>query len=102
MAASPRDSAARLADTQLVKEVAGFVIRSPPRERRCLLHRHRESVDVYCTGLTTDAVLLPQVVVGDRMAAVVAMSTVPGFPGVSRVRIRVPSDIATGIGCPCG
>ena len=58
------------------------------------------SVDVYRTGLTTDAVLLPQVAVGDRMAAVVTMSTVPGSPGVSRVRVRVPSDIAPGSAVP--
>jgi uncharacterized protein (TIGR03437 family) len=58
------------------------------------------SVDVYRTGLTTDAVLLPQVAVGDRMAAVVAMSPVPGSSGVSRVRIRVPSDIAPGSAVP--
>jgi galactose oxidase-like protein len=55
-----------------------------------------ENVDIYCTGLPTDSVLLPQVAIGGRIAALVGVSTVPGLAGASEVRVRVPSGIAGG------
>jgi galactose oxidase-like protein len=59
-----------------------------------------ESVDIYCTGLSTDSVLLPQVVIGGRIAALVGVSTVPGASGVNQVRVRVPTGIAGGPAVP--
>ena len=59
-----------------------------------------ESVDIYCTGLTTGSVIAPRVAIGGRLAAVLAMSTVPGAPDVNQVRVRVPSGIAPGPAVP--
>jgi hypothetical protein len=54
-----------------------------------------ESVDIYSTGLPV-GVLPPQVVIGGRVAALLAVSSVPGMAGVSQVRVRVPSGVAVG------
>jgi hypothetical protein len=59
-----------------------------------------ESVDIYWTGLTTASVILLQVAIGGRMAAVLAISNVPGIAGVSQVRVRLPSGIAAGPAVP--
>lgn len=55
-----------------------------------------ENVDIYCTGLTTASAIPPQVAIGGRVAAVVAISNVAGVAGVNQVRVRVPSGIARG------
>jgi uncharacterized protein (TIGR03437 family) len=55
-----------------------------------------ESVDVYCTGLPIDRALPPQVVIGGRIAVLLAISTVLGSAGVTEVSVRVPSGIAPG------
>ena len=55
-----------------------------------------ESIDIYCTGLTAGAVISPQVVIGGRMAALLAIDTVPGAAGVNQLRVRVPTGIAPG------
>ena len=55
-----------------------------------------DSVDIYCTGLATADVLPPQVAIGGRMAALLAVSTVPIAPGVTQVRVRVPTGITPG------
>jgi Galactose oxidase, central domain len=55
-----------------------------------------ESVDIYCIGLTSGSMISPQVAIGGRMAALVAVSKVPGIAGVDQVRVRVPSGIAPG------
>jgi Galactose oxidase, central domain len=54
-----------------------------------------ESVDIYCTGLAA-GVIPPQVAIGGRMAALLAVGTVPGTPGVNQVRVRVPTGITPG------
>jgi len=55
-----------------------------------------ESVDIYCTGLAAGGVIPPQVAIGGRMVAVLAVGTVPVAPGVDQVRIRIPSGVAPG------
>jgi hypothetical protein len=55
-----------------------------------------ESVDIYCTGLTAGGLIPPQIVIGGRMAALLAIDMVPGAPGVNQVRVRVPVGITPG------
>jgi hypothetical protein len=55
-----------------------------------------ESVDIYCTGLAAGGLIPPQVAIGGRMAALLAVGTVPVTPGVNQLRVRVPSGITSG------
>jgi hypothetical protein len=55
-----------------------------------------DSVDIYCTGLTPGGVIPPQVAIGGRMAALLAIGTVPGAPDVNLVRVRIPTGITPG------
>ena len=55
-----------------------------------------DSVDIYCTGLSTGGVIAPRVAIGGRLAALLAVGTVPGAPGVSQVRVRIPTGITPG------
>ena len=55
-----------------------------------------DSVDIYCTGLSTGGVLPPQVAIGGRMAALLAVGAVPVAPGVTQVRVRIPTGITPG------
>jgi hypothetical protein len=55
-----------------------------------------ESVDIYCTGLAAGGVIPPQVAIGGRMAALLAVGAVPVAAGVNQVRVRVPSGITPG------
>jgi hypothetical protein len=55
-----------------------------------------DSVDIYCTSLTSGSVIPPQVAIGGRMAAVLTVSKVPGLVGVDQVRVRVPGGLAPG------
>jgi len=55
-----------------------------------------DSVDIYCTGLAPGGVIPPQVAIGGRMAAVLAVGTVPFAPGVDQVRVRIPAGITPG------
>lgn len=55
-----------------------------------------DSVDIYCTGLSSGGVIPPRVAIGGRMAALVEVGTVPGAPGVNQVRVRIPNGITPG------
>jgi hypothetical protein len=55
-----------------------------------------EVVDIQCTGLSSETVIPPQVAIGGRMADVLSVDKAPGLPGVSQVRVRVPSGLASG------
>ena len=55
-----------------------------------------DSVDIYCTGLAPGGVIPPQVAIGGRMAALLAVGTVPGAPDVNLIRVRIPTGITPG------
>ena len=55
-----------------------------------------DNVDIYCTGLAAGGTIQPQVAIGGRMAALLAIGPVPGAPGVYQVRVRVPGGITPG------
>ena len=61
-----------------------------------------ESVDIYCTGLTTASAIPPQVAIGGRVAAVVAISNVAGVTGVIQVRVRSRAELLGKTPCRCG
>jgi len=59
-----------------------------------------ENLDIYCTGLSIDSAIRPQVAIGGRSAAVQVVSQAPGVPGVNQVRVRVPLGIQPGPAVP--
>ena len=59
-----------------------------------------ENLDIYCTGLSIDSAIRPQVAIGGRIAAVEAVTQAPGVPGVNQVRVRVPPGIEPGPAVP--
>jgi hypothetical protein len=59
-----------------------------------------ENLDIYCTRLTIDGAIRPQVAIGGRIAAVQGVSQAPGVPGVNQVRVRVPPGIEPGHAVP--
>jgi hypothetical protein len=59
-----------------------------------------ENLDIYCTGLSVDSAIRPQVAIGGRIAAVQVVSQAPGVAGVNQVRVRVPPGIELGPAVP--
>jgi hypothetical protein len=59
-----------------------------------------ENLDIYCTGLSVDSAIRPQVAIGGRSAAVQVVSQAPGVAGVNQVRVRVPPGIEPGPAVP--
>jgi hypothetical protein len=59
-----------------------------------------ENLDIYCTGLSVDSAIRPQVAIGGRSAAVQVVSRAPGVAGVNQVRVRVPPGIEPGPAVP--
>ena len=55
-----------------------------------------DTVDIYSTGLAAGSVIPPQVAIGGRMAALLAVGTVPVAAGVNQVRVRIPTGITPG------
>lgn len=55
-----------------------------------------ESVDIYCTGLTTDSAIPPQVAIGSRIARLLRTTQAPGRSGVTQVTVRIPSGVPPG------
>jgi hypothetical protein len=52
-----------------------------------------EALELYAMGLVQGSPVPPQVSVGGRLAEVLYFGEAPGYPGVSQINIRVPSDI---------
>jgi hypothetical protein len=52
-----------------------------------------EALELYATGLVQGSPVPPQVSVGGRLAEVLFFGEAPGYPGVSQINIRVPSDV---------
>jgi hypothetical protein len=52
-------------------------------------------VDVYCTGLTEKSAIVPRVVIGRRIAAVLSVSKAVDMDGATLLRVRVPRGIAS-------
>lgn len=59
-----------------------------------------ETVDIYCTGLRAGTVILPRIAIGGRLAALLAVSAVPGADGVTQLRVRIPSGLSAGPAVP--
>src|SRR5262249_29620925 len=54
------------------------------------------SLEIYLTGLMAGGVVPPQVVIGGRMAEVLWFGSAPGYAGLNRIKVRVPSGIIPG------
>jgi uncharacterized protein (TIGR03437 family) len=57
-----------------------------------------EVLAMYTTGLFDSGVILPQVAIGGRLAAVLYFGAAPGYPSHSQVNFRVPEGVASGPG----
>ncbi len=59
-----------------------------------------EALSMYTTSLTDGSVIVPQVIVGGRLAQVLYYGAAPAYPGYYQVNFRVPSGIAPGSAVP--
>jgi hypothetical protein len=59
-----------------------------------------EIVDIYCTGVPEANAIVPRVVIGARMAAVLSLAKAVDTSGAIVLRVRVPSGIASGQAVP--
>jgi hypothetical protein len=55
-----------------------------------------EDVDIQCAGLSADSAIAPQAAIGGRAATVLSVTAMPNAPGLTLVRIRIPSGIPSG------
>ena len=55
-----------------------------------------EYLSIYLTGLAEGSVIPPQIAIGGRPAQITFFGSVPGYPGLSVVNLRMPSGVAPG------
>jgi len=53
-----------------------------------------DEIDILCRGLGSDAIVLPQVTLGSRLATIVSVRDAPGVAGARTIRVRVPEGVA--------
>ena len=59
-----------------------------------------EIVEIYCTGLNDNSVLVPRVVIGGRLALVLSVSKAADMRDAAVLRVRVPGGIGSGPAVP--
>jgi hypothetical protein len=59
-----------------------------------------EFLDVTCSGLGAESVIVPFVVIGGRLAQVTSIGEAAGLTGMNRITVRVPAGITPGNAVP--